>query len=805
MQTHLRFWWVELFSKTSHWVKTARGPRWGLIVCALTCNAGFPVLVRAQVSELSVKQLIESLESDDLDKRRDAAYELTSREAHERAAIVAMAKALSDSDNQVRFQCLLALARAGEDSEPAIDQLIKLLSDRDDQVRFRAADALGKIGPAAVPKLVDAWSRFSNSAAKEAARAAAAIGPAAIQLLPLLEKALDGPSEDLGGICAEAIVAIIPTDQAAMIDIAGRKFAAVRAVGVTALGNLQHPSATATEKLKAAIADSAPAVREAAFVALAKSVLPADEKASFVRKALRDDSSSMRTVAVVVLKRAGLATPEFAKSLAQDLRIAHSEELNSIVRALGAIGSVAAPVLPELLVVADHDAVDRDLLAHTIANFGSTCIPALLDAIQADPKLERVAAQALSQIGEPAVSPLMKGLSSSSEIARLVSVRGLGSMPNLNPSAIDRLSLCLGDELASVRTATAETLVAGKLRTPELDERLLQSMSDPDAAVRAAAILAIPAMAAERKSDCTQAIDRALDDSSEQVRINALVALGQLPKSLLPESLSSRLATVLKLAQDDAVLVRCEAIRVLAALKGSAQPEPIIDALVAALADENELVRTHATTTVATLELTDERILTALSQNLTDNMDLLRATLTTVVGFGHRAEGLSSTVAKLVGHQQVDIRASAIDALTAIQPDKTQLVQQLIEALDDADAEVRRVSAQHLGELGADAQAAVPKLFSMLKSEQDSDIASGALREIDAAPIEAIPLLIESLGSEDRRVNFYSVSLLGKIGPPAREALPQLEKLLEASSSSGRSSDFRRRFVVEAIAAIKGQ
>ena len=75
-------------------------------------------------------------------------------------------------------------------------------------------------------------------------------------------------------------------------------------------------------------------------------------------------------------------------------------------------------------------------------------------------------------------------------------------------------------------------------------------------------------------------------------------------------------------------------------------------------------------------------------------------------------------------------------------------------------------------------------------------------------------MLIEKIESDDRREAFYAVSLLGKIGPPAADSLPKLEAKLEKLNTEmgrGKSSDdkgrseFRRKFLAEAIASIKGE
>ncbi len=761
--------------------------------------------VHAQISETPLAKLIESLKADDVDERREAAYELTRRRTEEPQAIEAMGRSLSDSDNQVRFQCLLGLAHAGEKAVPAIEYLIDRLADRDGQVRYRAGDALGKIGAAAIPKLAEAWkTKLSTSASIEAARAFAVIGSKATSALPLLVESLDSSTEELARCSAEAIVAIIPSDEAAMVDIAKRKTASVRAVGAAALGELENPSAKVYEQLKAGIADEDPLVREVAFIALAKSALPLQQKSAFVRQALVDSSPSMRAAALVVLRPAGLATPDFARKIADDLPDADGEQLNSLIRALGSIGAAAVDTLPELLVTAgSKPAVNRELLSQTLASVGRDRLPVLLEAIQTDPNLERVVAHTLALIGEPALETLLAGLASDSEIVRMVSIRGLGSMPNPSAEVIERLGLSLDDPQPSVRAAVVETLVSTPAPSEPVQQGLLRALRDKDPSVRAAAVLALPELAEHAGSECSEALDRGLDDAAEDVRANALLSL-----SRMDGFLEKRFDRLLALSQDKVAEVRVRAVGAMARLKGKlkeeATKEQLLNALVIALGDSDNQVRSEATQTVAALEFTDPRALVALSNNLTDDVDLLRASLATIVGFGHEAQELAPSVSQLIGHELSEIRVAAVRALVAIQADKPQLVHRLIAALDDADVAVRKIAALELGELGDQAEQAVPKLFSMLSNDEDSDFASGALREIDTAPVDAIPLLVASLGAEDRRTSFYSVSLLGKIGPPAREALPKLEELLKEKSSD-RSSEFRRRFLVEAIAAIKGE
>jgi HEAT repeat protein len=88
----------------------------------------------------------------------------------------------------------------------------------------------------------------------------------------------------------------------------------------------------------------------------------------------------------------------------------------------------------------------------------------------------------------------------------------------------------------------------------------------------------------------------------------------------------------------------------------------------------------------------------------------------------------------------------------------------------------------------------------MLSSEEDSDAARSALREIDAVDPDAVPVLIKALENGEGRVRYYAVFYLGKLGPAAKDALPALQRLSEEDGG------FRfRSFLTKTIRSIEGE
>ncbi len=774
-----------------------------MVVLAIHLGVVQPQCLRAQINETASQELIKNLSDSDVERRRDAAYELTRRRDTSPEVVEALEKSLADNDTQVRFQALMALARAGEKSAPAMAGLLKCVSDRDDQIRYRAGGALGQIGAAAVEPLVANWAEGTDRARIAMAQALEHIGPAASAAIPLLDQALANGKEGLPRYAAEALVAIAPQDEAMFLKMAGQADGVVRKIGITALASIATPSDVVTQELRKGVKDAEPKIRETAIIALAKSNLPMSEKSQFIETALLDEGASVRAAAIVAMRKADLPGKEFAMRIAIRLEAAEPEAANAIVKALAALGSDATATLPSLLQCIDKPGIDQDLVAHALASFGGPAVPELLAAIEKQPQSEAVLSRALALIGEPAVTALVQGMSSDNELIRTAATRAVGGVRPLNRSLLETLAKGLGDSSPTIRTIAINALMAANKEAAFVQERLLEALQDTAAEVRAAALqsLTIFEFAPE---DIQTALSRGLSDSVPVVRVSAANVLAGLPKFH-----RGNMERLVDLMGDADGRVRRASIQTVGKFDTKLIDDAMIQACVRALGDDDHTVRLAATEAVKALKLAAPSVLGAVAANLVDDQELLRASLDAISGFGDQAASLIPSVSGLVSHEKADVRAAAITALAEIDKDPQQLTGRLTEALDDKEWEVRRIAGVALGKLGPEAKGAVPKLFRLLKNEEDTDFASGALREINTAPVEAIPLFMENIESEERRVGFYAISLLGKIGPPAAEALPKLEAMLaNPNSGGGREagrSDFRRKFLRDAIASIRGE
>jgi HEAT repeat protein len=109
----------------------------------------------------------------------------------------------------------------------------------------------------------------------------------------------------------------------------------------------------------------------------------------------------------------------------------------------------------------------------------------------------------------------------------------------------------------------------------------------------------------------------------------------------------------------------------------------------------------------------------------------------------------------------------------------------LLADLGSPKAQVRSRAALALGELGPDAQTAIPALVKALK-DSDETVARQAgrsLRAIGAPTRDDLPLLIEGIRDANPRVRNYAVEALGKMGAEARSAVPALAQVLKAKET----------------------
>ncbi len=198
----------------------------------------------------------------------------------------------------------------------------------------------------------------------------------------------------------------------------------------------------------------------------------------------------------------------------------------------------------------------------------------LIAALKAEPGITTIShedtgvqytiADALGEIGAPAVEPLISCLQDSDVSVRRWAAYALGVIRDAR--AVEPLIHSLGDEEADVRANAAEAL--GLIRDARAVEPLIALLQDEYAFIRREAISALEQMHTER---AVEGLKQAFRDEDWDVRSDALLAL----KNLGVSSLEPLVAAL----QDGNGLIRKWAAGSLVELKDERAVEPLLAAL----------------------------------------------------------------------------------------------------------------------------------------------------------------------------------------------------------------------------------
>jgi len=156
----------------------------------------------------AIPSLIDRLKDEQWHVRKAAAIALTSMGVEAKPAVHSLIAALDDEEWHVRKPAAQALAAIGQASRPAVSSLIEALNDEEWHVRKPAAEALAAIGQASKPAishLIEALTDEEWHVRKPAALALGAIGPDARQAIPVLKEMLNDPEEQVQQAATEAL------------------------------------------------------------------------------------------------------------------------------------------------------------------------------------------------------------------------------------------------------------------------------------------------------------------------------------------------------------------------------------------------------------------------------------------------------------------------------------------------------------------------------------------------------------------------------------------------------------------------
>lgn len=239
----------------------------------------------------------------------------------------------------------------------------------------------------------------------------------------------------------------------ALVDALQDEARSVREAAAAALGALGAPRAV--EPLLALLRDEGWSVRKAAADALGK--LGDLQAVAPLIELLRDPDRSVRRAAAAALGALGDARA--VEPLIEALQDEDALVREDAARALGMLGDPRA--VEPLLAAASAADQEQAVRAAAVAALGRTGDTRVIDPLMAtlregEPPLRTAAADALGEIGEPAIPPLLDALRDSSPQMRRLAVKGLSRIQT--PYVMESVASALHDADQGVRWSAAEAL-----------------------------------------------------------------------------------------------------------------------------------------------------------------------------------------------------------------------------------------------------------------------------------------------------------------------------------------------------------
>jgi S1-C subfamily serine protease/HEAT repeat protein/ribosomal protein S27E len=406
-------------------------------------------------------------------------------------------------------------------------------------------------------------------------------------------------------------------------------------------------------------------------------------------------------------------------------------------------------------------------------------------------------AETLGEMGErakDAIPSLLKLLNDPDEFTRRMVASALSKIGLPAKSDVPLLAKSLGDPSVDLRRYAATTLEKmGSDSRGALNE-MAAALSDNDPGVRQALARALGRFGRDAKDRAQRSLEEMLSDSDRDTRLAAAEGLaGILVASADVEPLK-------KLVKHEDSEVRVAVAKALPKLGKAARPF-LAEVLEAARQDTGDL-RRAALQVLAVVEPTDAKAGAELITEALKNGDKETKTAA-LAALGNVAKDAPPAAVNAARDavQEQELRAAAMECLIKLAPHHKVAVTSLVDLAKEGD-ETGEAAAKAIGELGS---AALPALADLIRH---MDTPGNTVTPADRERVEKFSTLIAKIGKpavpmlrkglvKQGTQRWGCAKALGKIGPPAKEALRELQ-ILSATEING----FIRVDVEEAIRNI---
>jgi HEAT repeat protein len=306
---------------------------------------------------------------------------------------------------------------------------------------------------------------------------------------------------------------------------------------------------------------------------------------------------------------------------------------------------------------------------------------------------------------------------------------------------------------------------------------LVRLLGDGQPEVRLSAALALGDLGPAAK-DAVKPLRQALKDDNLEVRVCAAAVLSTIDTG---EGPGARLVLLDGLNSKEEQ-IRSEAVGGLGNFNGDAE---VLGKLREALRDRSLTVRLAAITALSRWGIAASGAIPDLTRLLEDpEPEISRSAAGALMDIS--SEKFKRAVPFLIKglqHDNENVRSGSANGLGQLGPLAEEAVQPLVSALGDEDEEVRKEAALALGLIGKQQPEVIGALTKRLEDADESVRTSAAAALTFLAPAEkadlVLPILRDGLKHEDAAERRQCIESLGRLGPAAKMAVPDLRHVLD--------------------------
>ncbi len=677
---------------------------------------------------------------------------------------------LSDPDRLVRLTAAKGLRFSGEAGGQASSALSALLTQNDPEIKQAAAEALANIGSKQTGNTSAITSVFGTADVNVRRKAAEELGEEIAfgkGNLDALKTALNDPDPQvrinvMSGCCSQ----LQPEVAQLFIETLKDSDPRVREKAASSLAYAQTSKSQVVPALIEAL-NANPTILSAisSLREYEQDTKPAIPRLTELLSDPRTSDQTKKEIAET-LQYIGANDPQTNKALQSLTQNPNQELKNAALRALGSDASASSETIERHLIsLKDANSQTRTAAIEALGNLGqgaSSTIPALVTAL--DDEVAWVRQRASYAIGE------IKG--DESKTAELLS------------------SVLIHSKKPETRLAAAEALQEMKSGTPASKSALQIALKDTDAKVRASALVGLQEIG-KSAADALPAVIDCLDDPDPRVRERAAAAISRIGST---DEANQKLQKLLK---DPDPGVKSAATYALHPMFNRAlKPDTRSDLVNARDKQLPSPVRYSAISNLgrSTTE-TKERVI-VLTEVLKDSDLFLASAAARSLGeIGKDAVSAVPALTELLDKQDQSATCAAAKALSQIKEGTSTAIPILKTLALTSEDYTRTCTAQALSVIAPDDSTVEKALLSELQSPEKKKrlFAMKALAKSSSESIRSqlLPLLTESLNSNDDEVVRAALQGLMHYGPKAKDAVPQLTKFLDT-----------KEFLPAAVAAL---